>query len=120
MWLIHRWGNKSLSDLNIQIGIVVGGVIYSRVEADSKGIDRTSAIIWHVATVINSLPCKALWNCAAYLHVCRRRLKCMKCRAVYSAKSHAPFRKGRIVIFAGGTGNPYLQQILPHLTGYGN
>src|SRR5450759_139335 len=46
---------KSLADLNVQIGIVVGGGnIFRGLEASSKGMDRTSAdYMGMLATVIN-------------------------------------------------------------------
>ncbi|MDD5344847.1 MAG: UMP kinase, partial [Smithella sp.] len=48
---------KSVADLNIQIGIVVGGGnIFRGLESGSKGIDRISAdYMGMLATVINSL-----------------------------------------------------------------
>src|SRR5512136_872387 len=48
---------KSLSDIGVQLGIVIGGGnIFRGVEASSKGMDRTTAdYMGMLATVINSL-----------------------------------------------------------------
>jgi uridylate kinase len=48
---------KSLADLKIQIGIVIGGGnIFRGIEAGAKGMDRTTAdYMGMLATVINSL-----------------------------------------------------------------
>ena len=101
---------KSVSDLNVQIGIVVGGGnIFRGLEADSKGIDRTSAdYMGMLATVINSLALQS----ALEMHGLPTRVQ----SSIAMHEIAEPFiqrravrhlEKGRIVIFAGGTGNPY-------------
>jgi len=101
---------KSVSDLNVQIGIVVGGGnIFRGLEADSKGIDRTSAdYMGMLATVINSLALQS----ALEMHGLPTRVQ----SSIEMHEIAEPFiqrrairhlEKGRIVIFAGGTGNPY-------------
>ena len=101
---------KSVSDLNVQIGIVVGGGnIFRGLEAGSKGIDRTSAdYMGMLATVINSLALQS----ALEAHGLPTRVQ----SAIEMQEIAEPFiqrrairhlEKGRIVIFAGGTGNPY-------------
>lgn len=101
---------KPVSDLNVQIGIVVGGGnIFRGLEAGSKGIDRTSAdYMGMLATVINSLALQS----ALESHGLPTRVQ----SAIEMREIAEPFiqrrairhlEKGRIVIFAGGTGNPY-------------
>ena len=101
---------KAVSDLNVQIGIVVGGGnIFRGLEAGSRGIDRTSAdYMGMLATVINSLALQS----ALEAHDLPTRVQ----SAIEMQEIAEPFiqrrairhlEKGRIVIFAGGTGNPY-------------
>ncbi|OGP66287.1 MAG: UMP kinase [Deltaproteobacteria bacterium RBG_16_44_11] len=101
---------KAVSDLKVQIGIVVGGGnIFRGLEAGSKGIDRTSAdYMGMLATVINSLALQS----ALEAHGIPTRVQ----SAIEMQEIAEPFiqrrairhlEKGRIVIFAGGTGNPY-------------
>ena len=101
---------KSVSDLNVQIGIVVGGGnIFRGLEADSKGIDRTSAdYMGMLATVINSLALQS----ALEMHGLPTRVQSSIemheiAEPFIQRKAVRHLEKGRIVIFAGGTGNPY-------------
>ena len=101
---------KSLSDLNIQIGIVVGGGnIFRGLEADSKGIDRTSAdYMGMLATVINSLALQsALELCGIPTRVQTSIEMHEIAEPFIQRRAMRHLEKGRIVIFAGGTGNPY-------------
>ena len=63
---------KSLADLDVQIGIVVGGGnIFRGLEASSKGMDRTSAdYMGMLATVINSLALQSASGDAWYSNTC--------------------------------------------------
>ena len=101
---------KSLSDLNIQIGIVVGGGnIFRGLEADSKGIDRSSAdYMGMLATVINSLALQsALELCGIPTRVQTSIEMHEIAEPFIQRRAMRHLEKGRIVIFAGGTGNPY-------------
>ena len=101
---------KSLSDLNIQIGIVVGGGnIFRGLEAGSKGIDRTSAdYMGMLATVINSLALQsALELCGIPTRVQTSIEMHEIAEPFIQRRAMRHLEKGRIVIFAGGTGNPY-------------
>jgi uridylate kinase len=91
---------KSVSDLNVQIGIVVGGGnIFRGLEADSKGIDRTSAdYMGMLATVINSLALQS----ALEMHGLPTRVQ----SSIEMHEIAEPFIQ-RKAVFAGGTGNPY-------------
>ena len=101
---------KSLADLNIQIGIVVGGGnIFRGLEASSKGMDRTSAdYMGMLATVINSL---ALQSALEMSGIATRVQSAIQMHQIaepfIQRRAIRHLEKGRIVIFAGGTGNPY-------------
>ena len=101
---------KSLADLNVQIGIVVGGGnIFRGLEASSKGMDRTSAdYMGMLATVINSL---ALQSALEMHGIATRVQSSIEMREIaepfIQRRAIRHLEKGRIVIFAGGTGNPY-------------
>ena len=101
---------KSLADLNVQIGIVVGGGnIFRGLEASSKGMDRTTAdYMGMLATVINSL---ALQSAMEMHGIATRVQSSIEMREIaepfIQRRAIRHLEKGRIVIFAGGTGNPY-------------
>ena len=101
---------KSLADLNVQIGIVVGGGnIFRGLEASSKGMDRTSAdYMGMLATVINSL---ALQSALEMSGIATRVQSAIQMHQIaepfIQRRALRHLEKGRIVIFAGGTGNPY-------------
>jgi len=101
---------KSGIDLGVQIAIVVGGGnIFRGIAASSYGMDRTSADhMGMLATVLNSL---ALQD-ALEKHGMDTRVQ----TAISMHEVAEPYilrralrhlEKGRIVIFAAGTGNPY-------------
>ncbi len=102
---------KSLADLKIQIGIVIGGGnIFRGIEASAKGMDRTTAdYMGMLATVINSL---ALQSALEMRGLPTRVQSSIEMREIaepfIQRKAVRHLEKGRIVIFAGGTGNPYL------------
>ncbi|HEX9829771.1 MAG TPA: UMP kinase [Bacteroidota bacterium] len=101
---------KSVSELGVQVGIVIGGGnIYRGVENSSDGIDKvTGDHMGMLATVINAL---ALQSALEHKGLYTRCLS-----AINMDKIAEPFirrrairhlEKSRIVIFAAGTGNPY-------------
>jgi uridylate kinase len=101
---------KSLSDIRVQLGIVIGGGnIFRGIEASSKGMDRTTAdYMGMLATVINSL---ALQSALEERGLPTRVQSSIEMREIaepfIQRKAVRHLEKGRIVIFAGGTGNPY-------------
>lgn len=101
---------KSITDLDVQICIVVGGGnIFRGLEASSKGMDRTSAdYMGMLATVINSL---ALQSALEMRGIPTRVQSSIEMREIaepfIQRRAVRHLEKGRIVIFAGGTGNPY-------------
>ncbi len=98
------------SELGVQIGIVVGGGnIFRGVEVSAKGMDRTTADnMGMLATMINSL---ALQSALEKLGVTTRVQSAIEVKEVAEAyiqrRAIRHLEKGRVVIFGGGTGNPY-------------
>ncbi len=101
---------RSLADLKIQIGIVIGGGnIFRGVQAGARGMERTTAdYMGMLATVINSL---ALQSALEAKGLPTRVQSSIEMREIaepfIQRKALRHLEKGRIVIFAGGTGNPY-------------
>ena len=101
---------KQVLALGVQVGIVIGGGnIYRGIENSSDGIDKvTGDHMGMLATVINAL---ALQSALEHHGLTTRCLT-----AINMEKIAEPFirrrairhlEKGRVVIFAAGTGNPY-------------
>jgi uridylate kinase len=110
--MINYVANEILTvfKLNVEISIVVGGGnIFRGIAGSSAGMDRTSADnMGMLATVIN---CLALCDALEKLDIPTRVQS-----AISMDKIAEPFirrravrhlEKGRVVIFAAGTGNPY-------------
>jgi uridylate kinase len=101
---------RSIFDLGIQIAIVVGGGnIFRGIAASSYGMDRTSADhMGMLATVINSL---ALQDALEKKGVATRIQSAISMHEVAEPyilrRALRHLDKGRVVIFAAGTGNPY-------------
>ena len=99
---VHRRG--------VQIGIVVGGGnIFRGMAAAAKGFDRASAdYMGMLATVMNAL---ALQNALEQLGVDTRVQSAIPMASVSEPyirrRALRHMEKGRIVLFAAGTGNPY-------------
>ncbi|MBF0506613.1 MAG: UMP kinase [Nitrospirae bacterium] len=101
---------KKVADLGIQIAVVIGGGnIFRGVEASVKGMERASAdYMGMLATVINAL---ALQNALERLGMQTRVQSAIEMRALAEQyirrRAIRHLEKGRVVIFAAGTGNPY-------------
>lgn len=101
---------KKVAELNVQLAIVIGGGnIFRGVEASLKGMERASAdYMGMLATVINAL---ALQNSLEKLDLQTRVQTAIEMRELAETyirrKAIRHLEKGRIVIFAAGTGNPY-------------
>lgn len=101
---------KTVQSLGVQIGIVIGGGnIYRGVENSSDGIDKvTGDHMGMLATVINAL---ALQNALEHHGVftrCQTAINMERIAEPYiRRRAIRHLEKGRIVIFAAGTGNPY-------------
>jgi uridylate kinase len=96
--------------LGVQLAIVVGGGnIFRGVAASAKGMDRAAAdYVGMLATVMNSL---ALQDALEKRGVFTRVQSAIEMQAVAEPyirrRAIRHLEKGRIVIFAAGTGNPY-------------
>ena len=101
---------KDVADLQVEIGIVVGGGnIFRGLEASAQGIDRAVADnMGMLATVVNAL---ALQDALEKAGVPTRVMSAITMNEVAEPyirrRAMRHLEKGRIVIFAGGTGNPY-------------
>jgi len=96
--------------LGVQMAIVVGGGnIWRGLAGSAKGMDRATAdYMGMLATVINSL---ALQDALEKQGIISRVQTAIEMRAVAEPyirrRAIRHLEKGRVVIFAGGTGNPY-------------
>jgi len=101
---------REIHRLKIQIAAVVGGGnIFRGVSDNAQGMDRVSADhMGMLATVINAL---ALQDALERAGVLTRVLSAIEMREVAEPfirrRAIRHMEKGRVVIFAGGTGNPY-------------
>jgi len=101
---------KELIDYRVQIAIVVGGGnIWRGAHASTKGMDRATAdYMGMLATVINAL---ALQDALERHNVDTRVQSALEMQQVAEPyirrRALRHLEKGRVVIFAGGTGNPY-------------
>ena len=99
---------KEIRDLGVEVAIVVGGGNIWRGRS-GKGMDRTTADhMGMLATVINAL---ALQDALEYYDISVRVQTAIEMRQIAEPyirrKAIRHLEKGRIVIFASGTGNPF-------------
>ncbi len=101
---------KELSDFGVQIGLVIGGGnILRGAERADTGLDRvTGDQMGMLATVINAL---ALQDAIEHLGQPVRVMSALKinqvCEDYIRRRAIRHLEKGRVVIFAAGTGNPF-------------
>ena len=101
---------KEVVALGAQVGIVIGGGNFVRgAVLSAEGMDRVSAdYMGMLGTVINGL---ALQNVLEALEVDTRVMTAMRMEELAEPyirrRALRHLEKGRTVIFAGGTGNPY-------------
>ncbi len=101
---------REVHALGLQIAVVVGGGnIFRGIAAGDAGMDRSSAdYIGMLATVINGL---ALQDALERMGIDTRVQTAIEMREVAEPfirrRAIRHLEKGRIVIFVGGTGNPY-------------
>lgn len=101
---------RELHDLGVEVAVVVGGGNLWRGKAGySKGMDRATAdYMGMLATVMNSL---ALLDAIEHHGVATRVQTAIEMRAIAEPyirrRAIRHLEKGRVVIFAAGTGNPY-------------
>jgi uridylate kinase len=101
---------KEVKEMGCEMALVIGGGnIFRGAVAAEIGMDRASAdTMGMLATVINSL---ALQDALEKIGVSTRVLSAIEMRQVAEPyirrRATRHLEKGRVVIFAGGTGNPY-------------
>jgi uridylate kinase len=101
---------REIQQMGVQTGVVIGGGnIFRGLAASAKGMDRATAdYMGMLATVMNSL---ALQDALEHLGVPTRVAAAIEMRAVAEPfirrRAVRHLEKGRVVIFAAGTGNPY-------------
>jgi uridylate kinase len=101
---------KSVSDLGVYIGVVIGGGnIFRGLKGVDNGFDRVKGdYMGMMATVINGL---AMQSALENLGVRSRLLTAIKMDPVAQGYSkqlvNESFEKGEVVIFSAGTGNPF-------------
>jgi len=99
-----------IQNLGVQTAIVIGGGnIFRGLAASARGMDRATAdYMGMLATVINAL---ALQDALEQQGVMTRVVTAIEMRAVAEPfirrRAIRHLEKGRVVIFAAGTGNPY-------------
>ena len=101
---------KEIVDLNVQVGIVIGGGnIFRGVQAEKGGMDRTQGdYMGMLATMINSMALQsALESIGLYTRL-QSAIEMKQIAEPYiKRKAVRHLEKGRIVIFGSGTGNPF-------------
>jgi uridylate kinase len=99
-----------IQEMGVQTAIVIGGGnIFRGVAASSRGMDRSTAdYMGMLATIINAL---ALQDALEQQKVVTRVVTAIEMRAVAEPfirrRAVRHLEKGRVVVFAAGTGNPY-------------
>ncbi len=101
---------KGVVDLGVEVALVIGGGnIFRGLAASTSGMERATAdYMGMLATVINAL---ALQDAVEKTGVPTRVLSAIEMRAVAEPyirrRAIRHLEKGRVVIFAAGTGNPF-------------
>ena len=101
---------QEISEMNVEIGIVIGGGnIFRGVQAEKGGMDRTQGdYMGMLATMINSM---ALQSALESIGVITRLQSAIEMKQIaepyIKRKAVRHLEKGRIVIFGAGTGNPF-------------
>jgi uridylate kinase len=101
---------REVKEAGVEIALVIGGGnIFRGVAASSQGMDRASADhMGMLATVINAL---AMQDALEHKGVPTRVLSAIDmqqlCEPYIRRRAVRHLEKGRVVIFAAGTGNPY-------------
>jgi len=101
---------RSVHELGTQLCVVIGGGNFIRgIQAASQGLDRASAdYMGMLSSVINAL---ALQDALEKAELATRVLSALEISSVAEPyirrRAERHLEKGRVVVFAGGTGNPY-------------
>jgi uridylate kinase len=101
---------KEIADLGVEVCVVIGGGnIFRGLQGSQRGVDRTTGdYMGMLATVINAL---ALMDCLEKMGVTTRVQSAIPMNQIAEPfilrRAMRHLEKGRVVIFAAGTGNPY-------------
>lgn len=101
---------KTLHDANMEVGVVIGGGnLFRGIQAKQMGIDRTPADqMGMLSTLMNGIALQqslSLENCPSKV---MSALDCPKVVPSYQwPEAMKSLAQGEVVIFVGGTGNPY-------------
>jgi len=101
---------KTVHDRGVEVAVVVGaGNIYRGMRGAASGMDRATAdYMGMLATVLNALP---LQDALEKIGVNTRVMSALRIAEVAEPyirrRAMRHLEKGRVVIFAGGTGNPF-------------
>ena len=101
---------KAVQNLGVQLCLVIGGGnIFRGVEAASQGLERgTADYMGMLATVINALALQgALESSGIHTRVLSAIPMATVCEPYIRRRAARHMEKGRVVIFAAGTGSPY-------------
>jgi len=101
---------KEVSDRGVEVAVAIGGGnIFRGVSVSAKGMDRATAdYVGMLATVINAL---MLQDALEKLSVFTRVMSAIEMKELAEPyirrRAVRHLEKGRVIIFAAGTGNPY-------------
>ena len=101
---------KEISEMNVEIGIVIGGGnIFRGVQAEKGGMDRTQGdYMGMLATMINSMALQSALESIGLFTRLQSAIEMKQIAEPYiKRKAVRHLEKGRIVIFGAGTGNPF-------------
>lgn len=101
---------KEVQGLGVNVGIVIGGGnIFRGVSSSAKGMDRTTAdYMGMLATIINGMALQDAMEKMGIPTRLQTALEIPKVAEPYiRRRSLRHLEKERVIIFAGGTGNPY-------------
>ena len=101
---------KAVVEQGVQLGIVIGGVnIFRGLKGAGEGMDRVQADhMGMLATVINGLALQSTLESVGVQTRLQSAIEMDKvCEPFIRRRAVRHLEKGRVVIFAAGTGNPY-------------
>ena len=110
--MLTKYANEinEIIEHGIEVAIVIdGGNIYRGIQSEGAGFDRVQGdFMGMLATIINGM---ALQSALESINVQTRLLTAIRMEQVAEPyirrKAMRHLQKGRVVIFGGGTGNPY-------------
>src|SRR5712692_9902073 len=101
---------KEVSDLGVQVSVVIGGGnIWRGLSASHRGMDRTTAdYMGMLATVINALALRSTLDQAGAIVRVQTAIEMKNVAEPFILRRAVRHLElGRVVIFVAGTGNPY-------------